>query len=467
MLNFLKRLTLKKIFALFLLFGFLGCAFQTNIFQVGKVSATTISDLAAAWVKNAVESEDEDFNKDMTDKTVLLNGFLKIIYIILWPLLAIAGASLDNSLVYGSVFHLDAPLWKFWNIMKNFANFALWFLVLFEIIKWFFTFSDDAIKKPMKVIVNALIAGILIQASWFLLGAVIDISTIATYAIGGIPTTIFQETDFKVAWAGDKKIWELAILWSHVKFDFKNMKWDESYSVYYAYGEQEQISECQLHKGNYIVGRKGGGAAYALQNTFTEGNENYNEICVYNWWQIVIFKWIVDPPNDTDYSTILTKAIDDADEDKRTERQENGNVVYIGNDEEKLKLGGLWSTANAVQRWDRRVKDQKDAGGTTLGNIIGKTKWFSKVLITMYGSLLDFAHLSDVDFSGEKSIASVWLEVLIKTIFALALIIPLALMAVVLVARIGYLWLIIAFTPILILKRVFLKEGSWELYFLQ
>ena len=55
----------------------------------------------------------------------ILDMILKIIYLLLWPLLVIAGLALDNTLVYASIFNLDAPLWKFWNMMKNFANFAL------------------------------------------------------------------------------------------------------------------------------------------------------------------------------------------------------------------------------------------------------------------------------------------------------------------------------------------------------
>jgi len=55
----------------------------------------------------------------------ILNMILKIIYLLLWPLLVVAGLALDNTLVYASLFHLDAPLWKFWNMIKNFANFTL------------------------------------------------------------------------------------------------------------------------------------------------------------------------------------------------------------------------------------------------------------------------------------------------------------------------------------------------------
>lgn len=73
----------------------------------------------------------------------ILNMVLKIVYLLLRPLLVVAGLSLDNTMVYASVFHLDAPLWKFWNMMKNFANFTLGFMVLFAIIKNFFVQKNE------------------------------------------------------------------------------------------------------------------------------------------------------------------------------------------------------------------------------------------------------------------------------------------------------------------------------------
>jgi hypothetical protein len=73
----------------------------------------------------------------------IMDMILKLIYLLLWPLLVLAGLALDNTLVYASIFHLDAPLWKFWNMMKNFANFALGFMVLFAIIKNLFMPKDE------------------------------------------------------------------------------------------------------------------------------------------------------------------------------------------------------------------------------------------------------------------------------------------------------------------------------------
>ena len=46
-----------------------------------------------------------------------------------------------------------------------------------------------------------MIAGVLIQASRFLMAALIDVSTIATYAIGGLPLSILKNTDI-----GNQKI---------------------------------------------------------------------------------------------------------------------------------------------------------------------------------------------------------------------------------------------------------------------
>ena len=101
---------------------------------------------------------------------------------------------MTNNFVYGAFIHLDIYLWKIRNIIKNLANFALTGLVLYSIIKWLIGKGTLNIKK---IITNTLIAWILIQASRFLMWAVIDVSTIATTAIGAFPTSFFK-TDTKL-----------------------------------------------------------------------------------------------------------------------------------------------------------------------------------------------------------------------------------------------------------------------------
>ena len=51
------------------------------------------------------------------------------------------------------------------------------------------------IDKPQDLIKKTLIASILIQASWFILMAAVDLSTILTYTVGAIPTTLVGNSD--------------------------------------------------------------------------------------------------------------------------------------------------------------------------------------------------------------------------------------------------------------------------------
>ena len=70
---------------------------------------------------------------------IVLENLLKVLYITLWPALVIAGKAMDNQLIYGWVFHLDVSLRQFRNMMKNIANFWLWWtnsqILLFSIDK--------------------------------------------------------------------------------------------------------------------------------------------------------------------------------------------------------------------------------------------------------------------------------------------------------------------------------------------
>lgn len=62
---------------------------------------------------------------------------------------------MTNDRVYGSILHMDIYLRKIWNIMKNFANFALIGIVLYNIIKSLVGKEKMDIKD---IIVKTLIA---------------------------------------------------------------------------------------------------------------------------------------------------------------------------------------------------------------------------------------------------------------------------------------------------------------------
>lgn len=125
----------------------------------------------------------------------------KTVYVILYPLLAVAWKLADNSFVYWEIFWFDAILWQLWNMVRNLANFALWFIFIFYIFKYLLI--EDKKKDPKWIIIRSLIAGVWIQASWFIMAALVDISTILAYGVWGLPVTILKEN---VKWTEEESL---------------------------------------------------------------------------------------------------------------------------------------------------------------------------------------------------------------------------------------------------------------------
>jgi len=60
----------------------------------------------------------------------LLQVVANVAYVILRPLVALAGLAMDNQLIYGSFMGLDASLWQIWQIVRTFSNYALGLIFL-------------------------------------------------------------------------------------------------------------------------------------------------------------------------------------------------------------------------------------------------------------------------------------------------------------------------------------------------
>ena len=146
------------------------------------------------WIENEVFAATENPNQSQTfeDKAKDWNKELsfvkKAVYILVYPVLIVAGKLVDNSLVYGEVFWFDAVLWKLWNIVRNLANFGLWFIFVFYVFKFLTSWQKP--KDFKDLLVKALIAWVWIQASWFIIAVLIDISTILAYGIWWLPMSI-------------------------------------------------------------------------------------------------------------------------------------------------------------------------------------------------------------------------------------------------------------------------------------
>lgn len=130
-----------------------------------------------------------------------------------WILFAnLAGKFMTNSFVYGSVLWLDKYLYVLWNIVKNFANYLLWFLFLFHIFKTIF--KPDGATDITKKIPKMLMVWVLIQASWFLFAVVIDVSTIAVAGLGSFPSQFLasnQEFSRELLFKDFSELWKYTV----------------------------------------------------------------------------------------------------------------------------------------------------------------------------------------------------------------------------------------------------------------
>jgi hypothetical protein len=104
----------------------------------------------------------------------------------------LAGWLMTNSFVYGTKFYLVDYLFKFWQIIRTFALYALWFYFVWSLLYAWFK-PEEAKSKLATLFKNTLIAGILISMSWWLIAATVDLSVVFTSAVGSIPTQIYEQ----------------------------------------------------------------------------------------------------------------------------------------------------------------------------------------------------------------------------------------------------------------------------------
>ncbi len=427
-------------------------------------------------ISDSNTTDNSDINSIIQSKLDLMNWFLRILYILLRPLLIIAGISLDNTMVYWSFIHLDTYLRQIWNITKNFANFTLWFLVLFEILKWYF--KKDWSKQIIWVIWKALIAWVLIQASWFLLWTTIDIANIMTYSVWSLPTSM---------WVGkNDNIQNSKIIASNVLVDLQN--WNMSTD--YTFGNKK-LSKCVKYKW-YLIWREKTSDNYSYSSNKWSTNLFWNnvrwDLCMDIMWPATVYIWTglnTTVRNTDNYDCIigsLKKIIDDPDNFTL-----DADCSYVWDEEWSLilksqinnwailyvwqngfsKPSWLVDTKNTVNikisknNWDKRLQDVSNWWNwwNSLSSILSNTKSYSKSLVTMVNSLMNFADVWVV-FNNQQvdSDTWTWLLFFIKILVMLALLIPVFILAIVLLVRIARLWLVIAFIPFFIVKWVFFKD---------
>lgn len=113
--------------------------------------------------------------------------------------------------------------------------------------------------------------------------------------------------------------------------------------------------------------------------------------------------------------------------------------------------------------WKEAFKDTDTRGfGTYLSDLMADSTTFVGPMVTLYVSILDFSNLHTTAIGGGEAESGMafFFEFFLKSIVGLMLIVPLIILAVVLIMRIGILWIVIAFSPLLALLRGFGKDWA-------
>lgn len=335
-----------------------------------------------------------------------MQSFLKIFYVILWPVLAIAWASLDNSLIYWSVFHLDRPLFMFWNMMKNFANYAMGFMFIFSVLTYFFK-QDDKFK-PLNLIKKLLIWWVLIQASWWMVWALIDLSTVATYWLWAMPLNMLKN---------DKLIGESPVIFDDTIINLNDWgeKWVSKWVQTRVSWNQKAVS-CITKKDwdKTIIDQE---ATKKLVNDTKDRTWKTSSTTVS--WQAEVSDAVCSYQN-----WIININCGDLSPDKISECKPSGS-------------------------YDKVI---------TLWNLVEKSKWMTWPLYALYGSILNFGSIPMT--ANNKSLWTESMITLMKCLMGLALMIPLMTLAIVLIIRVVILWIFIWFSPLIVLAAVFDNFGA-------
>ena len=474
-----KKLLLKSLFILLLWFSFLP---QQNYFSFNEAYADT-NDTQETIQKDKLSSID-----------VFLQAISDVAFALLWPLVALAWLAMDNSLIYGSFMWLDVTLWNIWQIVRTFANYTLWFLFLAWIL-WY-NLSWKAEIKWMKLtdlVKNVLIASVLIQASWFIMMVLVDLSTIMTYGIWWLPYAVFDNTSI---WSwDDSKMFKMVVdldLWDYeVK---ASNKWDVSDAIKYYWNVtwSQYVAPCETATVKFSEGQQ----SFIIGRKFSQLWEWKTAIpwyCMY-YWALVSFNDFYNPYSGEDYWATLKAyrdLVQDDTKDSYISQLVNAWIIFPLNDW-KVAYVQSWNVSGTMKVEDdsspkrefwadgghfgcekkvgiissKKKKDSDDweclysksnwSPELTLSNLMKKANSMTWPFAALYSSM---AVYSNLNVSG-KWLWQKFVISLVNTCVAWMLILPLIALVIVLFARIWLLWVAIAISPFLVLVYMFDKFVS-------
>ncbi len=149
-----------------------------------------VSSFVFAWDWSVVDKTYQDIH------TVLVMLVKTMSWI--WILIAnMAGKLMSNAFVSGGILWLDKYLFQARNIVRVVSNILL-VVILFKI--WYDVLKDWSAKWLSTKIIKVIVAGVLINLSWFLLWLIVDLSTVMTVSVSGIWNNIINTSPW-LKWA--------------------------------------------------------------------------------------------------------------------------------------------------------------------------------------------------------------------------------------------------------------------------
>jgi hypothetical protein len=413
---------------------------ESSIVEVFAQDSNTPAD-TTPWKDESTKTE--------TSIAQWLEFIIRALYLVMRPLLAIAWAAMDNSLVYGGIFNFEPVLWRFWNLMRSFANFGVWFLFLYEIFKTIFGFGGG-VSELAWVIKKTVLAAIVINISWFLMAQLINLSTVATVTVGWLPLYILT-ADATAPGSDDaanaaNTFNDIRYLKPYAMFKMdatpNQLKTESDHSLFYG------CPESWLAKQYYIP-------CLILDNKLAPNNYVQTSNTWWSWKG-----WFVDSRKNIDLNTVGSAPWASMPGWSKNLTADSISDVFCVYQWWLIKneYDAVLSSSKLKELIELGKKEMNDAKCRTIDQLISKAARMTWPLFTLYSSLLNGSEMAIT--LNNKTIAWLSMDFLMKAIMAIALIIPLFTLAIVLIVRVGYLWIIIVGSPIIALLLAFDKDGA-------
>ena len=393
-----------------------------------------------------------------------LSFYQRGIYILLYPILALAWALVNNSMVYAEVFSFDVVLWQLWNVMRNIANYALWFIFVFKIFRFLTHWQKSSDMKDL--LTSSLIAWIWIQASWFILAVLIDISNILAYGVWWLPIkTLWQQTEF-----GNPYVMKTVIYTDLVDPDSMFFYLSNTSTGEVEWGSKYYIAECRTfsYRNNSNV-KELILAPKIVYYYDTSYKATVKDKC-HLWDDVYYLNGFVEGinwPSDSiwkdaqiAYAASLEEAIN-----KLNGLQQGAIINHI----EGWRLleiwnahgtwGNLWVHYNDSDKIWLDVDNNWSGAGGKLAKLKDVLKWdYLWVFSALYSSLLNAWTDLRVTNGSDTWIYASLLNTALSFWYVIAIGIPLIAMVVVFFMRIGVIWMAIILSPVIILLKAFKFE---------